>query len=110
MATRPFWVFVGSGLDVKGSSFLHEGEPITMDLLALYSEKIEKADFLLFHLGWDKRWGTEAYFGDYPCIDQAVLEHILNGCYKGIGFDVIGGTMRIRSFLVQLFSTKNRCM
>ena len=90
MATRPFWVFVGSGLDVKGSSFLHEGEPITMDLLALYGEKIEKADFLLFHLGWDKRWGTEAYFGDYPCIDQAVWEHILNGCYKGIGFDVIG--------------------
>ena len=21
-------------------------------------EKVEPADFLLFHLGWDKRWGT----------------------------------------------------
>ena len=53
-------------------------------------EKVEPADFLLFHLGWDKRWGTDSYFGDYPCIDDAVLDFILRTDKKGIGFDVIG--------------------
>ncbi len=24
-----------------------------------------QADFLLFNLGWDARWGTDAYFVDY---------------------------------------------
>ena len=43
-----------------------------------------------FRLGWDKKWGTDAYFGDYPCIDREVLAHIKAGGYKGIGFDVIG--------------------
>ena len=45
---------------------------------------------MLFNLGWDKRWGTEAYFGDYPCVDDEVLDLIIDGGYKGIGFDVIG--------------------
>ena len=53
-------------------------------------EDAEKADFLLFRLGWDQRWGTEAYFGDYPCLDGEVMDFILEGDYKGIGFDVIG--------------------
>lgn len=55
-----------------------------------YGEKAEKADFLLFNLGWDKYWGTDAYFGNYPCIDEEVLNYIIQGAYKGIGFDVIG--------------------
>jgi len=41
-------------------------------------------------LGWDKYWGKSEYFGDYPCIDDKVLDYILAGNYKGIGFDVIG--------------------
>ena len=45
---------------------------------------------MLFNLGWDKFWGSDAYFGDYPCIDNEVLEYIMAGNYKGIGFDVIG--------------------
>ena len=69
---------------------LCEGEAITMAQLAPYGDDVAKADFLLFHLGWDARWGTDAYFGEYPCIDDEVLALILRGNYKGIGFDVIG--------------------
>ena len=61
-----------------------------MKHLQNYGDKVEQADFLLFNLGWDKRWGTDAYFGDYPCIDDDVLDYIIRGKYKGIGFDVIG--------------------
>ena len=81
--------FIGKAL-VVDCSRLVEGEAITMDLVRSYGEKADKADFLLFYLGWDKRWGTEDYFGDYPCVDEEVLDYIMAGDYKGIGFDVIG--------------------
>ena len=69
---------------------LGEGEAITMAQLLPYGDKPAQADFLLFNTGWDARWGTDAYFGDYPCVDDQVLDYILAGEYKGIGFDVIG--------------------
>ena len=81
--------FIGKALVIDCRS-LKNGEPITMELLRRYGEKTEKADFLLFNLGWDKRWGSASYFEDYPCIDMEVLDFILKGSYKGIGFDVIG--------------------
>ena len=81
--------FIGKALVINCTS-LNEGEPITMQQLAPYKKKAEEADFLLFYLGWDKRWATASYFGDYPCLDDSVMAYILAGNYKGIGFDVIG--------------------
>ena len=81
--------FIGKAL-VIDCRMLKEGDAITMEQLKPYGELVEKADFLLFNLGWDKRWGTDAYFGDYPCVDDEVLDIIMKGGYKGIGFDVIG--------------------
>ena len=81
--------FIGKALVIDCTS-LKEGEAITMDHLKPYGDKVEKAVFLLFYLGWDKRWGTASYFGDYPCLDDSVMAYILAGNYKGIGFDVIG--------------------
>ena len=81
--------FIGMAL-VIDCRVLKEGESITMDFLRKYGEMAEQADFLLFNLGWDERWGTDAYFGDYPCVDEEVLDYIMQGSYKGIGFDVIG--------------------
>ena len=81
--------FLGRAL-VIDCTHLREGEAITMKELRKYGGLEDTVDFLLFYLGWDARWGTEAYFGEYPCIDEEVLRHILDGSYKGIGFDVIG--------------------
>ena len=81
--------FIGRALVIDCTA-AKEGEPVTMDYLLPYGDKLKRADFLLFYLGWDARWGTDSYFGDYPCIDDAVLDFILAGDYKGIGFDVIG--------------------
>ena len=69
---------------------LQEGQPITMAQIRQAGELADRADYLLFNLGWDKRWGDESYFGDYPCLDDEVMDYILNGSFKGIGFDVIG--------------------
>ncbi|MBQ4158309.1 MAG: cyclase family protein [Clostridia bacterium] len=85
----PIDQFIGRALviDVR---HLKEGEKITLKDIEKYASLPEKADFLLFNLGWDKKWGTDAYFGDYPCVDDEVLSYIMNGNFKGIGFDVIG--------------------
>lgn len=81
--------FIGKAVVIPCSD-LADGELITMDYISSIGEKAEEADFLLFNLGWDKKWGMESYFGEYPCLDDEVMEFILNGNYKGIGFDVIG--------------------
>lgn len=85
----PVSQFLGKALVIDCRE-LREGEAITMAQLQPYGEKLRQAEFLLFNLGWDKRWGTEAYFGDYPCVNDEVLDFIITGTYKGIGFDVFG--------------------
>lgn len=81
--------FVGKGLVINCRD-LNEGEDITLDCILKYGKKAEKVDFLLFNTGWDKYWGTDKYFGDYPCVNDNVLDYVVNGNYKGIGFDTIG--------------------
>ena len=81
--------FIGKAL-VVDCRRVKEGGAITMDYLRPYGDKVEKAEFLLFHTGWDAYWGTPQYFGDYPCIDDSVLEYVVAGAYKGIGIDTFG--------------------
>ena len=81
--------FIGKALVIDCTG-LSEGQAITTDLVKAAGDQAEAADFLLFYLGWDRRWGTEAYFGDYPCLDDEVLDYVIRGRYKGIGLDVIG--------------------
>ena len=80
--------FIGQALVIDCTA-LANGESITMATLAPYGDDIHRADFLLFHTGYDVHWGTDAYFGDFPCIDDEVLNLILHGNYKGIGSDTI---------------------
>ena len=80
--------FVGSALVVDCSQ-LKEGEHINMSCLEPYGELAEKADFLLFRTGWDKKWGSAAYFGDFPCISPEVADFIVSTGKKGVGLDVI---------------------
>lgn len=81
--------FIGKGLVIDCRD-LNEGGDITLDCILKYGKKAEKVDFLLFNTGWDKYWGTDKYFGEYPCVNDDVLDYVLNGNYKGIGFDTIG--------------------
>ena len=83
--------YLGEVTGTGGAVFENvEDLAMSSEQLRPYGDKVTQAEFLLFNLGWDKRWGTEAYFGDYPCVDDEVLELIIDGGYKGIGFDVIG--------------------
>ena len=62
-----------------------EGGAITMKQVRACGQAVEQADFLLFNSGW----GTPEYFGDYPCIDDDVLDFVIEREFKGVGFDVM---------------------
>lgn len=81
--------FVGKALVIDCRD-LKEGDKVTIDYINRYGQKAKDAQFLLFNFGWDKRWGTEDYFKDYPYIDDDVVEFIISGNKKGVGLDVIG--------------------
>lgn len=80
--------FIGKALVIDCRD-LKEGGVITMEHIRPCGGKADKADFLLFCTGWDRYWGTDAYFGNFPCMDDAVVDYILSGTYKGIGVDTI---------------------
>ena len=81
--------FVGPAVVIDCSE-LQEGQTITMDHIEGQREAAERAEFLLFRTGWERYWGRDAYFGDYPCIGLEVVDYVLKAGKKGVGFDTIG--------------------
>ena len=55
--------FAGTALVVPCAG---AGAVLHMDLLAPVKDAADRADFLLFHTGWDRLWGQAAYFEGYP--------------------------------------------
>jgi len=84
----PVEQFIGKALVIDCSD-LKEGEGITMKYIQKVKETARRAQFILFHTGWDKRWGTSSYFGEYPCITEEVCEYLICSKKKGVGLDVI---------------------
>lgn len=85
----PVRQFVGKALVIDCTD-LGTGDRIRMEKICRVQEQADQAEFLLFHTGWDKYWGIDAYFGDYPYIDDDVVSYIIAQNKKGVGLDVIG--------------------
>lgn len=85
----PVEQFVGKGLVIDCSD-LQKGQRITMEYIEAVKEKADQAEFILFHTGWDKYWGTASYFGEYPYITEEVVNYLIKGKKRGVGLDVIG--------------------
>lgn len=47
------------------------------------------AEYLLIATGWDKYWGKEEYFGDFPVLGLDAARWLLGFGLKGVGLDVI---------------------
>ena len=84
----PVSQFVGTACVVDCTD-CQGGQTITLDHIRR-QEHAQQAEFLLFHTGWDRFWGHQEYFGDYPHPDEQVIEYLLENRKKGIGLDVIG--------------------
>ena len=81
--------FAGRALVIDCTS-LADGERVPLEMITRYGQKAEEAEFLLFRFGWDKYWGTPAYFGNYPYLSDEAVDYIISHCKKGVGLDVIG--------------------
>ncbi len=80
--------FVGCGLVIDATD-LGEGGFIGMTHLQRYGAALDEAEFLLFHTGWERRWGSDSYFGEYPVIDSEVADYLLTSGKRGVGLDVV---------------------
>lgn len=85
----PVSQFVGKGLAIDCQS-CHSGDRIPLSYITAYGKLAEEAEFLLFYTGWDRYWGKNAYYGDYPYLSDDTIDYILRSKKKGVGLDVIG--------------------
>lgn len=84
----PMQTFVGQAAVVDCTN-LHEGDKICLSQLKGIEDKLNQIDFLLFNTGWNKKWGTPEYYGEFPVASQEVLEVLIQNNIKGIGLDTI---------------------
>lgn len=77
--------FIGKGLliDVRSE------ETINIDFLKSFENEISFAEFVIFHTGWSKKWGTPRYFDGFPTLTQKASEWLTQFKLKAIGFDAI---------------------
>ena len=65
-------------------------EVIDLDFLIDFHCIIEKHDFVLFRTNWSQKWGTDAYFKDYPVLHQETTKWLAGfPNLKGVGIDAI---------------------
>lgn len=91
----------GKTLDDYGAAFFI-GKAVLIDCRALVSkeiglsflrkfrEQIAEASFIIFRTGWDKYWGQEKYFCDYPTLSTKAVSWLTEfNDLRGIGVDTI---------------------
>ena len=77
----------GAGDPLSGAE---GGERIPFSAVERVRPLADRAEFLLFHTGWGRYWGTERYFGDYPCIDSDIVDYLLQSGKKGVDWTPSG--------------------
>jgi kynurenine formamidase len=77
-------LFYGSGMVVNCSE---AGEEIPLSLFFQKSLLISKTDFILLFTGWDRNWGSQEYFENFPVLSQEAAEYLSELNIKGIGVD-----------------------
>lgn len=71
-------------------SFLPPKGVITADFLRSLNGAVLSTDFVLFYTGWEKKWGTDAYFEDsFPVPDREAAEYLVSCGLKGVGTDAL---------------------
>jgi arylformamidase len=77
-----------------GNAFLLNYGPennqyIEINHLEPHQDIIKNSDFLLVNTGWNRLWGTDRYFADYPVFSSEAALWLTKFNLKGIGSDTI---------------------
>lgn len=70
-------------------SDLPEGGVITSDYLHAHREELLSADYALFYTGWEKKWNTPEYLGNFPVPDTEAARYLISCGLKGTGTDAL---------------------
>lgn len=62
---------------------------IDRSFLAAFEQKIASSDFILFHTGWSRFWGTPEYLDGFPALTPKAARWLTRFPLKGIGLDTI---------------------
>lgn len=62
---------------------------VTRKHLMQYEEAIMASNFVLLKTGWDKKWGHESYFSDFPALSLDAAHYLAGFNLKGFGVDAI---------------------
>lgn len=81
--------FVGKAAVVDATDLTEDNCLIDMSYINRNRRVIDEAEFVLFNTGWNKKWGTEGYFGKFPVADREVVDYLVSSKKKGFGVDVI---------------------
>jgi len=65
------------------------GDTITKEDLKKYVDEIDKYSVILIHTNWDKFWGNDKYFDNFPYLTIDATRHLVDSGIKTIGLDVI---------------------
>lgn len=81
--------FVGKGIVIDCSDLVEDDCLIDMSYINKKRELVDQAEYVFFHTGWGKKWGTPEYFGKFPVVNREVVDYLTKVKKKGFGVDVI---------------------
>ena len=83
----PVEKFIGKAMVINLGSL--SNKTIELKDIVSYKEKIKDVDFVIIRSDWDKYWGSEDYYKDFPALSDDAAKWISEFNLKGIGIDVI---------------------
>lgn len=94
-------------LDVSGLEYAEIG----VEKVAPFIQEHEGLEFLILRTGWEKKWGQEGYFKDYPVFTQPAIDYLVHLGLKGIGLDTISlDTVEDYNLISHKKVLKNNCI
>lgn len=75
----------------------------------MLEQEVEKAkyEFVLLYTGWGEKWGTKAYYSDYPCLTPEAAQFLTTLGLQGVGVDTLSvddmasATYQVHKILLQ---------
>jgi kynurenine formamidase len=62
-------------------------EPVAMGCEVLPEGDLSGVDFVLFLTGWDRHWGQDAYYQEWPYLSEELAQCLAQSHLKGVGLD-----------------------
>lgn len=80
----PVEAFAGNAIVVDVPA---NDSPVLIGIDAMDGVDLSSVDFVLFHTGWSRHWGTSGYYVDWPSITPELASLLAEAKLKGVGLD-----------------------